>query len=867
MNADNSSQPDSSAKRERELIEAARCQAAAGSDRRGSPFALPPPGALPGYDFIRQICRGGMGIVYEAQQESTGRRVAVKFMLEQSRQPEAARRRFEREVDLVARLQHPGIVSVIDSGVHHGQYYYVMEYVDGQPLDETLPPGECNVRQVLSLIGKICTAVDYAHQHGVLHRDLKPSNILIDDRGEPRLLDFGLAKAFDPDSRGGLEQTLSKPGQLLGTLGYMSPEQSRGQFEVMSVRSDVYSIGAMAYELITGVLPCEIDGALGDVLERIATSDPPRPSTLREKLDADVDAILLKTLEKSPEDRYPTAAALADDIRRFLADQTIVARRAGVATRTVHWVRRNRAVATVIGVGIPLIIVLTTVYLFSLAAQRDTARAEAEKAQQTLGYLENMLATFDPNTAGGVDVAILRHRLREWTRGLGELDSQPEIAAAVRHRIGTNCLRLGLYDEAEELLRTALETRLETLGSEHPDTAATVHSLGRALHKKTNYAEAERLYRQALQVRIEVYGEEHPTVAESLSDLAWLLKDAGDLAAAEPLYRQALAMRRRLYGNEHADVADSLNKLAQFLRQTGRPAEAEQHFREALAMRLRLHSPQHTEAATSMANLGDFLRSRGEFDEALPLLRDALEIRRELLGEHATTVVSQNLLALLLRDMGNYSESEDLFREALRLRLKLLGEEHEFVAVSQHNLASVLHARGKFAEAEPLYRAALGLLSRLLPDDHYKVASGRLHLADLLREMGQYEEAEQLCRRALHIREKIFSEQDDHPAIAAARLTLGWILFDRGDLAGAEPLLRDAVDVFQARYPEPHWPTARAQSTLGACLTARKRYEEAEPLLTHAYEVIAAKLGAKSRYASEAHQRVIELHEAWGKPQ
>lgn len=528
----------------------------------------------------------------------------------------------------------------------------------------------------------------------MLHRDLKPSNILLDQQGQPRLLDFGLAKAFDPEARGGLELTLSEPGQLLGTLAYMSPEQSRGEFGLMSVRSDVYAIGAVAYELLTGMLPCNIDGALGDVLERIADQDPPRPSTLRRKLSADVDAIVLKALEKSPDDRYPTAAAFADDIRRFLADQTITARRAGVATRAARWARRNRAVASVGSVAILLVMVLTAAYLFSLAAQRDTARAEARKAQHTLGYLENMLATFDPNTAGGVDVVILRRRLAEWTRGLGKLDSQPEVAAAVRHRIGTNCLRLGLYDEAEQLLRVAWETRAKMLGEEDPDTAASMHNLGRVLHKKANYADAEALYRDALRVRIRAYGAEHSAVAESLSDLAWLLKDKGDLIAAEPLYRQALDMRRRLGGTDHPDMADSLNNLAQFLRQVGKYTEAEQRYREALDMRQRHHGPRHTEVATSMANLGDFLRSKGELQEAEPLLRGALEMRRELLGEHATTVVSQNLLGLLLRDVGKYAEAEELFREALHLRIKLLGDRHEFVAVSRHNLASVLHAQG-----------------------------------------------------------------------------------------------------------------------------------------------------------------------------
>ncbi|MCP4589421.1 MAG: serine/threonine protein kinase, partial [bacterium] len=721
---------------------------------------------------------------------------------ERTGRSEAGRRRFEREVELVARLQHPHIVSVIDSGIHQHRYYYVMDYVEGGRLDESLAPGTCEVHAALHIISLICDAVDFAHQRGVLHRDLKPSNILIDERGDPRLLDFGLAKAFDPASRSGLDLTLSQPGQLLGTLGYMSPEQSRGQFGEMSVRSDVYSIGALAYELITGALPCNLEGALGDVLERIATLEPARPSTLRREIDADVDAILLKALEKSPAERYPTAAAFGEDLRRYLANQTITARRASVMTRAARWTRRNRAVASVGGAALLALFGLTVVYLVSLATQRDAARGEAEKARLTLTCMENMLATFDPNIARGVDVAASKRRLREWVRGLDEFAHQPEIAAAVRQRFARCCLDLGLYEEAENLLREAMELRRQSLGDEHIETAAVEHDLARVLHKQNSYREAERLHRHALRVRAETYGEVHAAVAESQSDLAWLLKDRGKLTEAEPLYRRALASRRKLHGAEHSDVANSLNKLAQFLVQFGDYAEAEPLLREALAMRQRIHEPRHTEIATSMANLGTLLRSRGKFTEALPLLRDALELRHERLGEHATTVASQNQLGLLLRDMGEYDEAEQILRQALALRVKLLGDQHEFVAVSKHNLAIALQAQGKYEEAEPLYRDALMLLKRTLRDkQHPKIASCLNSLAKLLHETGRCGEAERCADRALTIRKRKYSGQPNHPEIAASCLTLGGILLDRGKFAEAEPVLRSSYDIIM-RLPD-----------------------------------------------------------------
>ena len=241
---------------------------------------------IEGYDLVACLGAGGMGAVFEGYQSSTGRRVAVKFMLDAAGMHEGARKRFEREVEVVARLEHPGIVSVIDSGVRKGKYYYVMEYVTGKMLDKALTPGQCPPETAIKLITQVCDAVDYAHQHGVLHRDLKPSNIIVDEKGLPHLLDFGLAKVFDPaesdgGSHGQMGLTISGPGHLLGTLAYMSPEQARGRHDETSVRTDVYSLGAIAYELLTGRLPCLMSDSLSNTLASIMEQDPPAASSIR----------------------------------------------------------------------------------------------------------------------------------------------------------------------------------------------------------------------------------------------------------------------------------------------------------------------------------------------------------------------------------------------------------------------------------------------------------------------------------------------------------------------------------------------------------------------------------------------------------
>lgn len=387
--------------------------------------------ALQDYEIVAPIGRGGMGVVYEAIQRSTGTRVAVKLMLNSATGADSLRRRFEREVDLNARLQHPNIVRLLDSGIHQGQYFFVMEYVDGRPLDAALPPGQTPVHDVLRILERVCATVDFAHQRGVLHRDLKPSNVLVDAAGEPHLLDFGLAKSMDPLSGAWLDMTLSEPGQILGTLGYMSPEQARGAGGVLSVRSDVYSLGAIGYQLLTGRLPCPLEGSLAEILTRIEADNPRRPSSLRSSLHPDLDAILLKALDKSAELRYATAGALAEDLRRFQADEPILARPSPVARRIARWVRRNRAVALVGGVAALVLVGLGVVSAVRITRERNRAIAGEQLARDKLHValqaIDTLIFDTDQKLAGMLGTNDVRRSLLDVA--IGFYESLPRDAA------------------------------------------------------------------------------------------------------------------------------------------------------------------------------------------------------------------------------------------------------------------------------------------------------------------------------------------------------------------------------------------------------------------------------------------------------
>lgn len=601
-------------------------------------LALP---EIEGYDIIDVLGRGGMGVVYEAYQRSTGRRVAVKLLQLEWEASHTARQRFEREVELAARLQHPFIVGIVDASIHRGRYYYVMEFVDGRPLDAFVRAGAWEIPAALGLLANICDAVDYAHQRGVLHRDLKPSNILVDDKGRPHILDFGLAKAIDPESLGPREHTLSEPGQLLGTLGYMSPEQSRGSTHDLSVRSDVYSIGGIAYYLLTGRLPCDIDGALGDVLLRISEVDPPRPSALRADLAGDLDAILLKALEKAPERRYATVGELAADLRRSLARQPILARRASLGYRFTRWVQRNRTLTAVIALAVIALSIVGVTAFVRVASERDRARHEAQIATAFNRVMQQMFDSVDPNVAQSANFtvrAMLDHMAAEMR---GTALANEEVRAALHEMLGRNYRMLDKGSEAVTHLTSALELRRRLLSAPHEDLARTQLELAAALMLQGRIDKAEELYRESLTIRRQLYPRSHPALAESLQGLGFLLKQRRRYDEADQCFRDALGMLSALQINDRL-AAMTHNNYARSLIDQGCFEEAATHLRAALAIQRRDYPAGSWEEARSLKNLSRcMLGARGgaaqltsdEFADIHSHLCRALDIERRLWGD------------------------------------------------------------------------------------------------------------------------------------------------------------------------------------------------------------------------------------------
>ena len=850
------------------------------------------------YRILREVGHGGMGKVYLAERADGQfeQQVALKLLRPGFENTEM-QHRFRTERQILASLNHAHIAQLLDGGItDDGQPYLAMEYIDGHPIDQYCDEHRLSIRERLQLFATVAEATQYAHRNLIVHRDLKPSNILVTEQGQVKLLDFGIAKLLD-EERATPPVPRTGTGQRWMTPEYAAPEQIRG--EAVTTATDVYQLGVVLYELLTGHRPFERTGEnLHRVEQAVLDEEPTRPSTaitrrtergtetsmaridleavsrarrtqpdrLRKLLQGDLDTMALKALRKEPEARYASAEAFVEDIKRYLAGLPVTARHGTLGYRTRKFVQRHRwgvGAAVVFAALLGGYAVTVTVQAGQVRRALDHARLENAKAGQVTDFLMGLFEANDPREARG-DAITARELL---TRGLEQVEAlgDEEVQAEMLDVVGRVYQSLGQYDKAQPLLERALAMRRALLGETHLDVAASLNNLALVLKAKGSYEAAESFFREALAMRQDLLGAEHPDVAASLNNLGMVLHDRGDYEAAEPLYRASLAMRQHLLGEEHPDVAAGLNNLGLLLMEKGDYDEAEALHREALALRRKLFGEVHPDITYSLNNLALVLHNRGDYDAAEPLYRELLAMDRKLLGEeHPDVALDLNNLAGLLGNKGNYDQAEALHREALALRKKTLGEEHPHVAQSLNNLAGVLFRKSDYDQAAPLYREALAMRRKILGEEHPGVATTLDNLAMTLNEKGDYEAAEPLSREALAIRRRLLG--DEHPDVARNLHNLAALLNRKGDHKAAEPLYREAVSIQSAALGDRHWVTAYFKSGLGTCLRAQTRYEEAEPLLLDAHTILRDERGDQDLYTQRVGERLIALYEAWSKP-
>lgn len=706
-----------------EARESTPAPALAGERSAGVSYSAAAPERIGRYRIKRIIASGGMGTVFEAMQEQPRRVVALKLM-RAGMTSRSALRRFDYEAQILARLRHPGIAQIYEAGTHGEGHsavpFFAMEYVPGaRTLTDYAEWKRLSASERLALFAEVCDAVHHGHQKGVIHRDLKPGNILVDSSGQVKVIDFGVARATDSDMAVTTLQT--DVGQLVGTVQYMSPEQVEADPHDLDTRSDVYGLGVVMYELLTGKLPYDVSHkAVFEATRVIREQAPTRMSTVDFSLRGDVETICLKALEKDRERRYQSALDLAQDIRRYLHREPISARPPSLVYQLRVFARRNRlacgAIGAVFVVAVAAAIVSTGFAVQATRARNDAlqaegiARSEAAKAEAVNRFLQDMLASADPSDGRNRADVTVREVLDQAATTIGAgMSNQPEVEASVRATVGATYYMLGLFDQCEPHLLRALELRRDRAKEDEAGLVTSLNQLGDLRVRQGRYAEAVDLHTEAVaEAKRRSPGKESAALAESIGKLGAALRYMDRYEEAEPLYVQSLEMRRRLFGDRSPEVSASLNNLGFLYRHLGRLDDAEKALRESLSIRQALMGPDDRRIAVTMNNLGSVLYKRGDLTNAEQVFRGSYEMLERIYGtDHPTTATSLFGLAKALGDQGREAESETLLRRVLVIDRARYGDMHPEVAIDLRAIAELASKRGAHDEAVAMLREAV----------------------------------------------------------------------------------------------------------------------------------------------------------------
>jgi non-specific serine/threonine protein kinase/serine/threonine-protein kinase len=822
---------------------------------------------FPDHEVLAVIGRGGMGVVYQARDQKLGRVVAIKTIAEGRQATADHRARFQAEAQAIARLRHPHIIAIHAVGEHDGQPYLILEFAEGGSLADRLVERPLAPAEAAALIARLAAAVHAAHCAGVVHRDLKPSNILLTAEGIPKVSDFGLAKLIDSEAG----RTIS--GQVIGSPSFMAPEQAEGRSKQVGPAADVYAMGAILYQALTGRPPFLGQSAM-ETLKLVTSAEAVPPRRLRPDVPRDLETICLKCLEKEPGRRYASALTLAEDLNRYLSGRPIQARRSTPLERLVRWSHREPWLAgtSLTAAGLAAVLAIggaASAVVFRKQRNQITAdliriqHSEAETRDQRDRALlaegrarENLLHAQEEEKAAQRSRAEMRAvldffqnkvlaaaRPKDQQGGLGkdvslraaletaqaDLDrsfaSQPAVEASIRDTLGETYYYLGEPEQARRQFERAVALRRRALGSDHPETLGSMDNLAHVYLDAGRLAESLSLLGESLKRREARLGPDHPETLTSRNNLAVAYQQAGRLAEALPLYEETLARRRAALGPDHPETLFSLNNLASAYREAGRLADARPLYEEALQRRRATLGPDHPDTLMSMNNLANLDRELGRLSEALSLQKETLQRQQAALGpDHPDTLLSMSNLALAYEDAGQASAAMPLYEETLKRRQAKLGPDHPETLVSMSNLAVAYHAAGRPADALPLFEETL--------------------------------------------RRRRATRGPDHPQTLRSVTYLA-----RAYLAGqpgrAEPLLREALAIRAQKFPD-DWRTFETQSLLGASLLDQKKYAEAEPHLLEGYEGMKARVAtipaSSRRYLAETADRIIQLYDAWGKP-
>lgn len=742
------------------------------------------PDQVGNYSLIRRLGQGGMGVVYEARQQSPERTVALKLLKPGLASPEIIRR-FEFETKALGRLQHPGIAHIYEAGVSESPVgprpYFAMELVEGVSLSEWMRKEQPEVRKTLELVAKICDAVQHAHSKGVVHRDLKPSNILVTSDGAPKVLDFGVARTVEDESQDA-ESIYTRPGQLVGTMPYMSPEQIASDPDGVDTRSDVYSLGVILYELLSGELPSKVEGlGLVDAAREIQDKQAAKLSTYNTRYRGDIETIVSTALAKDKQDRYQTIAALADDIRRYLADETISARPPSAVYQLSRFAKRNKLL---VGVSCALVVamitaVIGTSYGIVLAnEQTDLAEESLKESKRQQKISESVTSFFNNDVLASVVPSAQGHKvtvieaLDRAAESLAErFQDEPATKAAISNNIGNVYLVLGEYAKAEPLIRDAIPLFADSLGESHELTHWAKRDLAMLLKDSGRFDEAIRILEPLLQTLEASEDSVSDVQLNVIMTSAEAKAGMGDYQSCSELLNLYEERRQGVLEDSDDRVLGALMNSGHLDLELGRPADALAKYRKVYETRVEMEGAEAQGTLIAEHNVATGLEAVGQYDEALTHYVHVYEVSRERSGpDNPDILVTAHNLAFLYQSMGRFDEAEPLYRDTLERCHKVFGPVHPGTLTCTGSLASLLRDTDREAEAAELLGEAY-MQAKSADTGSPALIELESKYATVLTELGRYEEAAPLFASCVSQMEQMY--QGPHPALASALRSWG----------------------------------------------------------------------------------------------